>query len=68
MLGSVDEYKLPTDYHWPTDTADRATYSSVADAARLSWGVVRRLASLPSPAGDGRITGSGVSARAGAAP
>ncbi len=21
MVGSVDEYKLPTDYHWPSDTA-----------------------------------------------
>jgi hypothetical protein len=43
MLGSADEYKLPTDYHWPTDTADRVSYETVADAARLSWGVVRRL-------------------------
>ncbi len=22
-LGSVDEFKIPTNYHWPTDTADR---------------------------------------------
>jgi hypothetical protein len=44
MLGSVDEYKIPTDYHWPTDTADRVAYASVAGAARLAWGVVRRLA------------------------
>jgi hypothetical protein len=50
MLGSVDEYKLPADYHWPTDTADRVDYARVADAARLSWGVVRRLASAPSSA------------------
>jgi hypothetical protein len=35
MLGSADEFKLPTNYHWPTDTADRVDYSTVADAARL---------------------------------
>ena len=25
-LGSVDEYKIPTNYHWPTDTADNVHY------------------------------------------
>jgi hypothetical protein len=44
MLGSVDRFKIPTDYHWPTDTADRVNYDTVADAARLVDGVARRLA------------------------
>jgi hypothetical protein len=44
MLGSVDEFKMPTDYHWPTDTADRVNYSTVAAAARLTRRVVERLA------------------------
>lgn len=44
MLGSVDELKVPTDYHWPTDTADRVDYGTVADAARLSQRVIERIA------------------------
>jgi hypothetical protein len=47
MIGSVDRYKFPTDYHWPTDTADRVRYGSVADAARLCLEVIRRLAKGP---------------------
>ena len=30
MLGSVNEYKLPANYHWPTDTADNVDYDTVA--------------------------------------
>ena len=43
-LGSVDEFKVPTDYHWPTDTPDRVDYARVADAARLCLRLVERLA------------------------
>ena len=42
-LGSVDEFKIPTNYHWPTDTADRVDYGTVADCARLCDALVRRL-------------------------
>ncbi len=35
MLASCDRYKLPSNYHWPTDTADRLDYSTVADCARV---------------------------------
>ena len=35
-FGSVDDFKIPTNYHWPTDTADRVDYGTVADAARLT--------------------------------
>lgn len=43
MLGSVDEFKLPTDYHWPTDTPSRVRYETVADAARLCAHAIERL-------------------------
>ena len=43
MLGSADELKLPTNYHWPTDTADRVDYSTVADAARLCARAIEKL-------------------------
>jgi Peptidase family M28 len=42
-LGSVDEFKLPTNYHWPTDTAERVDYGTVAGCARLCDALVRRL-------------------------
>jgi hypothetical protein len=44
MLGSVDEFRLPPNYHWPTDTADRVLYGTVADTARLLRRVIERLA------------------------
>jgi hypothetical protein len=43
-LASVDQYKAPTNYHWPTDTADNVHYQQVFDAARLCELVVKRLA------------------------
>ncbi len=43
-IASVDEFKVPTDYHWPTDTPERVDYARVADAARLCLALVRRLA------------------------
>lgn len=43
MIGSVDKYKTPTNYHWPTDVPERVDYGSVADAARLCQEVARRL-------------------------
>ena len=42
-FGSVDRFKMPTDYHWPTDTPDRVNYRSVVDASRLAWAMLRRL-------------------------
>jgi hypothetical protein len=42
-LGSVDEFKVPTEYHWPTDTPDRVDYARVADGARLCLRLVDRL-------------------------
>jgi Zn-dependent M28 family amino/carboxypeptidase len=42
-IGSVDAFKLPTNYHWPTDTPENVHYGTVADCARLCDALVRRL-------------------------
>jgi len=47
MLGSVNGYKLPDNYHWPTDTPDNVDFSTVMDAVRLCHAVVRRLSAAP---------------------
>lgn len=44
LIASFDEHKLPSNYHQPTDTADRIDYTTVADAARVTEATVRRLA------------------------
>lgn len=46
MVGSVDRYRVPTHYHWPTDTPENVNYETVADAARVCHAVIRRLAGL----------------------
>lgn len=43
MLGSINRYKAPDNYHWPTDTADNVDYGTVVGAIRVCDGVVRRL-------------------------
>ena len=43
MIGSVNELKLPDNYHWPTDTADNVNFATVRDAVTLCETVVRRL-------------------------
>lgn len=42
-ITSVTELHQLSNYHWPTDTADRVDYGTVADAVRLTEAVVRRL-------------------------
>jgi hypothetical protein len=44
MIGSVNRYKTPDNYHWPTDTADNVEIASVADAVAMCEALVRRLA------------------------
>ncbi len=44
LIASFDEHKLPTNYHQPTDTADRVDYATVASAAQVTEATVRRLA------------------------
>jgi Peptidase family M28 len=43
LIASFDEHKLPTNYHQPTDTADRVDYATVAAAAKVAEATVRRL-------------------------
>jgi len=42
-LGSVTDYKAPSNYHWPTDTPENVSYDTFANGVRLCEGVVRRL-------------------------
>jgi Zn-dependent M28 family amino/carboxypeptidase len=53
MLGSVNEYKLPSNYHKPSDTADNVSYERVEECVALCEALIRRLAadrSQPAPA------------------
>ena len=43
-LASVDDLKVPANYHWPTDTPGNVDYATVADCARLCRSVLERLA------------------------
>jgi hypothetical protein len=43
LFVSCDELKAPTNYHWYTDTAENVHYDTVADMARLSLELTRRL-------------------------
>ena len=36
MLGSVNEFKVPSNYHWPTDTAENVDYETRRRAASAS--------------------------------
>jgi hypothetical protein len=42
LLGSVEPWKAPTNYHWPTDTPEHVDHGTVADAIRLTEAVIRR--------------------------
>jgi hypothetical protein len=44
MIMSLDRDGSPSNYHWPTDTADRVDYDSVAATVRVCEKVVRWLA------------------------
>jgi hypothetical protein len=43
LFGSVEPWKVPRNYHWPTDTPDRIDHDTLADAVRLTEAVIRRL-------------------------
>jgi hypothetical protein len=43
-IGSVTELKVPSNYHWPTDTAENVDHDSVENAVTLCTAIVRRLA------------------------
>jgi hypothetical protein len=41
-IGSVTEYLVPANYHWPTDTADNVDYGSVARSVEVVLGTIAR--------------------------
>jgi Zn-dependent M28 family amino/carboxypeptidase len=43
-VGSVTEYLVPANYHWPTDTADNVDYRSVTAAVDLVMATIARSA------------------------
>lgn len=43
-IGSVTRLKVPSNYHWPTDTAENVDHESVGDAVTLCTAIARRLA------------------------
>jgi hypothetical protein len=42
-IGSCNQWKNPSNYHWKTDTPQNVHYDTVADAIRLSEAVIRKL-------------------------
>ncbi|MGZ5312415.1 MAG: M28 family peptidase [Solirubrobacterales bacterium] len=42
-VASCNEFKNPSNYHWPTDTAENVDYDTLTDAIRLAEAVIRRL-------------------------
>jgi hypothetical protein len=44
MLGSINRYKLPDNYHWPTDVPDNVDFTTTANAVALCHEVVQKLA------------------------
>jgi hypothetical protein len=44
MLGSMNEFKAPSNYHWPTDTAANVIHETVVSCIRVCDGTIRRLA------------------------
>ncbi|HST38938.1 MAG TPA: M28 family peptidase [Conexibacter sp.] len=49
MIGSVTPNKVPSNYHWPTDTAENVDHGTVDDAVTLCTAIVRRLAATIDP-------------------
>jgi hypothetical protein len=43
-IGSVTEWLVPANYHWPTDTADNVDYASVEDTVKIVMGTIARSA------------------------
>jgi hypothetical protein len=43
-IGSVNRYKLPSNYHKPSDTAENVDYDKVEDCAALCEAIVREMA------------------------
>lgn len=46
-IGSVNRYKLPSNYHKPSDTAENVDYDKVEDCAALCEAIMREMAGEP---------------------
>jgi hypothetical protein len=57
LLASVNEFKLPGNYHKLTDTADNVAYERVEEAVRVCEALVRRLAHEAAREPDRVLTG-----------
>jgi hypothetical protein len=52
-IGSVTELKVPSNYHWPTDTAENVDHERVSDAVTLCTAIAQRLAGTYASAASG---------------
>lgn len=43
VISSMDWYKAPSNYHWPTDRPEHLDFTSIGGAATLARALVRRL-------------------------
>ena len=50
---SCDEFKAPSNYHWPTDTPDNVDYGTVAQAVRLCAALIESAEAGPASVLDG---------------
>ena len=48
LLSSVEAWKAPSNYHWPTDTPENVDYDTVDDALRVVEALVRRVSASSS--------------------
>jgi hypothetical protein len=47
VISSMDWYKAPSNYHWPSDRPDNLDFGTIADAATLATRLVRHLDADP---------------------
>ena len=47
MIGSINRFKAPANYHWPSDTAENVDYATVTDATVLCDAIARRVVGDP---------------------
>lgn len=43
VIASCDEFKAPSNYHWPSDVPENLRYDTIADCARITLELARRL-------------------------
>jgi putative aminopeptidase FrvX len=43
-LGACTPFKVPSNYHWPTDTPENVHWDTVQEAIEVTWAALRRAA------------------------